>query len=529
MSDGSGQTAWSYDSMGRIAVEQRTIGFVTETISFGYSKDASLAWITYPSGSVLKYGYGNDARPVSVVDSTNSINYAQSATYAPPRGLASVVYGKSSSFNGITTSNSYNNRLFPTVLSASWSNGTALSLSYTYFANGNVNVETNGRDNGRSVTYTYDALKRVSTASSQATSDCWGQSFGYDRYANLTTINVTQCTAPMLSLSVNTNNQITNAGFTYDADGDLTGDGAYTYIWNAEQHLSYSDGVGYTYDGDLRRVEKSSSGTLYWYCATCGNLLAETDASGDIISEYALFNRQRIARRDISSGNVYYLFRDRLGSYRTLTDSSGNVKGESDYYPFAAERVISSTVTDNFRFAGMEWDPERGLNHTLYRQYTPAQCRWETPDPVQGCLSFPQGQNLYAYVGDSPMNAVDPQGDALLCSESTMGANCLAAQAIAQAGHAGTPSLCWGCFACCVRASVQAAVNCVEDCLSWFWPPGDEVGVLLLALCVGSCPAGFAIDLNYCVLNAVGCVTSGKGAVGACCLPTAYPPFYWLY
>jgi RHS repeat-associated protein len=153
--------------------------------------------------------------------------------------------------------------------------------------------------------------------------------------------------------------------------------------------------VGYKYDGDLRRVEKPSSGTLYWYCATCGNLLAETDASGNIISEYALFNRQRIARRDISSGNVYYLFHDRLGSYRTLTDSSGNVEGESDYYPFGAERVISSTVTDDLGFAGMECDWERGLNHTLYRQYTPAQARWESPDPKRGRVTRPQGQNLY--------------------------------------------------------------------------------------------------------------------------------------
>src|SRR5208282_4765528 len=192
---------------------------------------------------------------------------------------------------------------------------------------------------------------------------------------NLTTVNVTQCTAPMLSLSVNTNNQITNSGFNYDAAGDLTGDGSYTYSWNAEQHLTSAANVTYTYDGDLRRVKKSS-GTLYWYCAVCGNVLAESDLSGNLTSEYAFFNKQRIARRDVSSGNVYYLFRDRLGSYRTLANSSGNVQGESDYYPFGGERVISSTETDYFRFAGMEWDSEDGLNHTLYRQYTPSEGRW---------------------------------------------------------------------------------------------------------------------------------------------------------
>jgi RHS repeat-associated protein len=86
------------------------------------------------------------------------------------------------------------------------------------------------------------------------------------------------------------------------------------------------------------------------------------------------------------------------------------VKGESDYYPFGAERVISSTVTDGFRFAGMEWDSEDGLNHTVYRKYTPAQARWETPDPVPGCVRNPQGHNLYSYALDNPANYADPLG-----------------------------------------------------------------------------------------------------------------------
>jgi hypothetical protein len=54
---------------------------------------------------------------------------------------------------------------------------------------------------------------------------CWGQSFGDDRYGNLTTVNVTQCSVPTLSLSVNNKNRIANSGFSYDASGDMTVDG----------------------------------------------------------------------------------------------------------------------------------------------------------------------------------------------------------------------------------------------------------------------------------------------------------------
>ena len=123
--------------------------------------------------------------------------------------------------------------------------------------------------------------------------------------------------------------------------------------------------------------------------------------------------RERVSGTLLRGGpwtGPHYIFSDRLGSYRTLTDSSGNMKGESDYYPFGGERVISSTVTDNFRFAGMEWDSEDGLNHTRYRQYTSAQCRWETPDRKRGCVNFLQGQNLYAYVKDNPTNLIDLLG-----------------------------------------------------------------------------------------------------------------------
>ncbi|PYV15230.1 MAG: hypothetical protein DMG21_15660 [Acidobacteria bacterium] len=154
MSDGSGATAWSYDTMGRNVTEKRTIGSVTKTISSTYNYDGSLATVTYPSGRVVTYGYNAAAQPVSAIDTANSINYAKSATYAPPGELATSVNGQTGTFNGITTNYSYSPRLFPTAITASSSNGTALSLSYSFFANGNVNVVTNGRDTGRTATYT---------------------------------------------------------------------------------------------------------------------------------------------------------------------------------------------------------------------------------------------------------------------------------------------------------------------------------------------------------------------------------------
>jgi hypothetical protein len=74
--------------------------------------------------------------------------------------------------------------------------------------------------------------------------------------------------------------------------------------------MASAAGVNYTYDGDNRRVKKDS-GKLYWY-GVGGEVLAESDLSGNITSEYIYFNGQRIARKDPGSSNVYYYLNDAL-------------------------------------------------------------------------------------------------------------------------------------------------------------------------------------------------------------------------
>ncbi|HUZ48017.1 MAG TPA: hypothetical protein VMW54_15395, partial [Terriglobia bacterium] len=107
-------------------------------------------------------------------------------------------------------------------------------------------------------------------------------------------------------MSVNSaNNQV--SGWSYDAAGNAlnTGAGTESYTWNAEDRMAtvastlYGDDT-YTYDGNGNRVEKAS-GKLYWYGAG-GEVLAESDASGNITDKYVFFDGERLARID-ASGN----------------------------------------------------------------------------------------------------------------------------------------------------------------------------------------------------------------------------------
>jgi RHS repeat-associated protein len=415
MSDGSGQTAWSYDAAGRPVTERRTIGTVSETMNYGYNQDGSLASVAYPSTRVVNYDITGAGLPTYAKDTGNGINYAQSATYAPQGALSSMVEGYSGTFNGITLNAGYNNRLFLNTLTATSQNGTAANFAFGYFANGSVQTVTNNRNTNRTETLTYDSLNRLSTAQSAATSgaDCWGQSIpsdgtGYDRYGNLLIINSTKCSSLSLNVGVNGYNHITNSGFSYDAAGNLTGDGFTSYAWDDEGRLTSAGSTSYTYDGDGRRVKKGSS-VLYWY-GLSATPMAETDSAGNNPVEYIFFGGARIARRD-ASGNVNYYFADQIGSTRTLTDATGHLCYDADFYPFGGERTpYLNTCGQTYKFADMERDSETQNDHTMFRYYASNTGRWLSPDPLGGDVTNPQSLNRYAYAMNNPANFIDPQG-----------------------------------------------------------------------------------------------------------------------
>lgn len=427
MSDGSGQTAWSYDAMGRIISEEKTVSGITKTLGYTYNYDGSLAAMTYPDGRVVNYAYNNAERPTSAIDNTGPINYSTGATYWPQGALDVAVHGSvSGGFGGITETWGYNNDLEPTSVAASSSNGTALNLSYSYALpggnNGGVAGVTNGKDSGRNLTLGYDPLDRLLNAQTAATSgqDCWGLNFGSggladDTVGNLTSMSVSKCSGPSLSVSVSGNNQITNTGFSYDAAGNATADGQYSYAYNAENEITSANGVSYTYDGDGLRVEKSS-GTLYWRSST-GAVIEETNTSGNMQRDYIFFAGRRIAWRD-SSGNVYYYFADALGSERAVTNATGSTCFDADYYPYGQENDYNTSCSPTYKFTGYEYDSETGNYYAFARYYSPRLGRFMSIDALGGSVSDPQSQNRYTYTANNPSSFVDPVG---LCKISPDG------------------------------------------------------------------------------------------------------------
>jgi len=186
-----------------------------------------------------------------------------------------------------------------------------------------------------------------------------------------------------------------------------TGDGAYTYTFDAEKRITSAAGVTYTYDGNGMRVKKSN-GTLYWR-GISGDALAESDLSGNITNEYVFFAGRRVARRD-STGNVFYYFADHLGSTRTITDSTGHICYDADFTPYGQEINHTNSCPQNYKFTGYERDSETGNDYAFARYYNPRLGRFMSTDPLGGRTGDPQSLNLYAYVGNRPLTFTDPTG-----------------------------------------------------------------------------------------------------------------------
>jgi len=105
---------------------------------------------------------------------------------------------------------------------------------------------------------------------------------------------------------------------------------------------------------------------------------------------------------------TYRLITDHLGSVRMVVNTAtGAIAQEMDYDEFGS--VVRNTAPgfQPFGFAGGLYDSHTGLVRFGARDYDPTTGRWTAKDPIL----FAGGQgNLYVYVGNDPVNWVDPSG-----------------------------------------------------------------------------------------------------------------------
>jgi RHS repeat-associated protein len=207
---------------------------------------------------------------------------------------------------------------------------------------------------------------------------------------------------------------VAGTGYSYDQDGNLAGDGVWSYGHDAEGRLVSATRAGvalaYGYDALGRRRSRTVNGARTEYLLSGDQEVGEYNASGALLRRFLWgpAGPDDIVALMGATGGVAARRRfhhlDGLGSTVALTDSTGAVV---ERYPATAFGVGDATTgITPWRFTGRRLDPETGFYHLRARDYAPMIGRFVQPDPI----GMAGGVNLYAYVGNDPLNRTDPSG-----------------------------------------------------------------------------------------------------------------------
>ena len=268
--------------------------------------------------------------------------------------------------------------------------------------------------------YAYDNLARINNVSclNSSNTTIWNQSFTLDAFGNLSKSGTTTFAASYLLANGTTNNReqsVASCMPTYDANGNLTKDcvNSDLYAWNADGRPTTLDGEPITFDAFGREVEFApASGSthtqiLYSPIGKLGTMNGQTA----VTIRVPLPGGSTAELLGATAGTRHILHSDWLGSARLSTNYTGQtVANDTAYAPYGEEYPVSST---DLNFTGQSQDTLPGLYDFQYREYSPVQGRWISPDPAGLSAvdpSNPQSWNRYAYVLNNPLSAIDLLG-----------------------------------------------------------------------------------------------------------------------
>jgi RHS repeat-associated protein len=112
---------------------------------------------------------------------------------------------------------------------------------------------------------------------------------------------------------------------------------------------------------------------------------------------------------EISGGSAKTYHADHLGSTMLLTNASGSPTGEYfEYDAYGTPTHTAGSPATPFRWHGTlgVTTEANGLLHMRARYYHPRLMRFLNQDPI----GFEGGMNWFAFVGNNPINSVDPTG-----------------------------------------------------------------------------------------------------------------------
>jgi RHS repeat-associated protein len=222
---------------------------------------------------------------------------------------------------------------------------------------------------------------------------------------------------------LNRDKTVTGLAAGYDANQNLTFDGARTFVYDGDNRL-VSESAG----GASTTLAYDPTGRLQTQATTAGGTTTTTTYLYDGDALAAEYNGSTLQERyahgpgeddplvwyqgsTITAAGANYLIADRQGSVIGYSNG-GAVAATYTYDPYGGPSAWGGS---RFRYTGQIEIPELQLYDYKARFYDPVFGHFLQTDPV----GYQSDVNLYAYVGDDPVDRADPTGLATTCNQTT--------------------------------------------------------------------------------------------------------------
>lgn len=275
MSDGTGDTTYSYDSLGRLSSETNGSG---QQVSYGYDLAGNETSITYPNGKTVTHAVDPNGRLFRVTDwlgNTTTFDYDLDSD------LQTTTYPSST---GNVDNYTYNDADQLTATTMQQGATALATLSYTRDPDGQVQAVTPTGLGQTSETYTYGKLNQLASVNTTT--------YGYDNADNLTALPSGQ------TFAYDAANQITSTSvagqtpsYTYDQLGERTQGtvptvATFAYSYDQAQDLTKATPTAFgapIAGGDSHSIALGASGRVYaWGANATGQLGNGTTTSSPV-------------------------------------------------------------------------------------------------------------------------------------------------------------------------------------------------------------------------------------------------------
>jgi RHS repeat-associated protein len=413
--------------------EQQIVGAQAKTVGFAYNSVGFRTGLTYPSSKVITFVPDELNRNAQIQDSQSN-NIAEYGYVGPWR------VNQRDYLNGTRLSVDYDASRRVTSYSSENTISSTLVAGFEYaYNNEDFKLYEKRTYENKGDAYLNDSIYRLvgvkygvtnlapAISYTSYTSYDNEETFALDGVGNRTQVVSGSQTTNYTVNALNQYTQISGTSLTYDYNGNLTGDGTYTYAYDYANRLMEVKSGGttiasYKYDALGRRIEKVTTNGTIRFVLDKDRVIGEYDESDVLLAEYTFGNgidevlqmSVPITSAQHPITGTYYYHENTLGSIYAVTDNSGNVVerytygsyGLPSFFDGLGTPISNSLISNNYLFTGRELDTETGLYYYRARYFSPELGRFLSRDPI----GYAGGVNLYSYCGNNPVDYTDPMG-----------------------------------------------------------------------------------------------------------------------